>query len=119
MPAPTHWLAVAAALGAGIVGGASLGKMSPALPFLKEEFGLSLIAAGWLVSIFNVIAVGSAIFFGVFSDRVGALRFCLAGLATQILGGVLGMIATQAPLLLASRLIQGVGFLSTLVAVPI
>jgi MFS family permease len=42
---------------------------------------LSLVTAGWLVSMFNLIAVTSAIFLGVLADRVGALRFCYAGLA--------------------------------------
>ena len=40
--------------------------MAPALPLLKVEFGLSLVATGWLVSAFNTLAVGAAIFFGIF-----------------------------------------------------
>ena len=35
----TRWPAVLAAIFAGVVGGFAFGKMSPALPLLKEEFG--------------------------------------------------------------------------------
>jgi MFS family permease len=103
---------------AGVIGAFAFGKMSPALPLLKEEFGLSLIEAGWLVSSFNVLAVASAIFFGVLCDRVGALRFCIAGLACIAAGGLLGALLPAAPLLVASRVIEGVGFIAIVVSAP-
>ena len=55
-PAATRWPAVFAALFAGVVGGFAFGKMSPALPLLKDAFGLSLIQSGWLVAAFNALA---------------------------------------------------------------
>jgi len=64
----TRWPAVFAAIFAGIVGACAFGKMSPALPLLKTEVGLSLIEAGWLVSTFNALAAAGAILFGVFAD---------------------------------------------------
>lgn len=115
----TYWPAVLAALAAGVVGGASIGKMPPALPFITQEFGLSLVAAGWLVSMFNVIALLAAVFFGIASDRLGAWRFCLTGLAIQIAGGALGVLAHSAEALLASRVLEGVGFVSVVVAAPV
>ena len=97
----TRWPAVFAAFFAGVVGAFAFGKMSPALPLLKEEFGLSLIAAGWLVSAFNAIAATGALFFGAFADRFGALRFCMSGV-----------------LLIALRLVEGLGFLAVVVSAP-
>lgn len=117
-PASTRWPAVAAALFAGVIAGFTFGKMSPALPLLREEFGLSLIETGWLVSAFNTLAVASAIFFGLFADRVGALRFCLFGVGSVAAGGLLGALSPGAPLLIASRLIEGMGFLSIVVSAP-
>lgn len=114
----THWLAVLAALGAGVVTGAAISKMSPALPLLQSEFGLSLIATGWLVSTFNTIALASAIFFGLFCDRAGALRFCLCGLACMIAGGVLGVFAPSAAWIIVSRVIEGAGYVAILVSAP-
>ena len=114
----THWPAVLAAVAAGIVSGAAISKMSPALPLLQSEFGLSLIATGWLVSTFNAIALGSAIFFGLFCDRAGALRFCLCGLACMIAGGVLGVFAPSAAWIIVSRVIEGTGYVAILVSAP-
>ena len=114
----THWPAVVAALGAGVVTGAAIGKMSPALPLLQSEFGLSLIATGWLVSTFNTIALASAIFFGLLCDRAGALRFCLCGLACMIAGGALGVFAPSAAWIIVSRVIEGAGYVAILVSAP-
>lgn len=118
MPQGTHWRAVLAALSAGIVAGMSIGKMAPALPLLQSEFGLSLIGTGWLVSMFNTIAVAGAIFFGVLCDRAGALRFCGFGLACIIAGGVAGTLAPTAEWLVASRILEGTGFVAVIVAGP-
>jgi predicted MFS family arabinose efflux permease len=114
----THWPAVLAAMAAGVVSGAATSKISPALPLLQSEFGLSLIATGWLVSTFNTIALGSAIFFGLICERAGALRFCLYGLACTIAGGVLGVFAPTAAWLIVSRVIEGAGYVAILVSAP-
>ncbi|HTQ73242.1 MAG TPA: MFS transporter [Burkholderiales bacterium] len=117
-PAATRWPAVFAALFAGVVGACAFGKASPALPLLKSEFGLSLIEAGWLVSAFNALAAGGAIVFGVFADRVGALRFCVSGTVAIGAGSVLGAAASGAGGLIASRLLEGLGFLAVVVSAP-
>jgi MFS transporter, CP family, cyanate transporter len=114
----THWPAVFAAIFAGIVGACAFGKMSPALPLLKNEFGLSLIQAGWLVSTFNAIAATSAIFFGAFADRFGALRFCVSGVLLIGAGSALGALASGPGLLIALRLLEGLGFLAVVVSAP-
>ncbi len=114
----THTLALVAAIAAGVIGGCAFAKMSPALPLLKQELGLTLIQAGWLASAFNALAMVSAIVFGVLSDRAGALRFCVSGLACIAIGGVLGATATGAPLLIVSRLVEGVGFIAIIVSAP-
>lgn len=115
----TRWPAVFAAIFAGVVGAFAFGKMSPALPLLKEEFGLSLIEAGWLVSTFNALAAMGALLFGVFADRFGALRFCVSGVLLIAAGSALGALASGATLLIAMRLIEGLGFLAVVVSAPV
>ena len=115
----THWIAVAAALLPGVIGGALHGKMPTALPLLQGEFALSLIAAGWLVSMFSLVGLAGAVFLGLISDRVGALRLCLFGVGTQIAGGLLGAAAPGAATLIASRVIEGVGFVAVTVSAPL
>jgi MFS transporter, CP family, cyanate transporter len=117
-PARTRWAAVLAAVLAGVIGGFAFGKMSPALPSLQRELGLSLIQAGWLVAAFNVLAAASAFLFGVFADRVGALRLCIAGVLCVAAGSALGALAPDAGVLLASRVVEGLGFLAIVVSAP-
>jgi len=117
-PLRTHYLALVAAIAAGVIGGCAFAKMSPALPLLKTELGLTLIQAGWLASAFNALAMLSAIVFGVLSDRAGSLRFCVLGLACIAAGGLLGALAPGTPLLVASRLVEGIGFIAIIVSAP-
>jgi MFS transporter, CP family, cyanate transporter len=117
-PARTRWPAVLAAIFAGVVGGFAFGKMAPALPALRSEFGLSLVQAGWLVAAFNALAAASAIFFGIFADRVGAFRLCLAGVLCVAAGSALGALAPDGAVLVLSRFVEGLGFLSIVVSAP-
>ena len=110
--------AVAAALFAGVVAGCVSAKMAPALPVLKAELGLSLVQSGWLVSAFNGLAAAGAIFFGVFSDRLGALRFCLWGLGCLAAGGAIGALTHGPTPMILSRLLEGVGFMAVIVSAP-
>ena len=114
----THWPAVWAAIAAGIIAAAYVGKLPPAIPLLREEFGLSLVAAGWVNSIFNTLSVGIAALVGVLAGRYGALRFCGAGLATMVLGGALGAAAQGQAALFASRILEGGGFIAIAVSAP-
>jgi MFS family permease len=116
--AATCWPAVVAAILAGVIGACAFGKMSPALPLLKDEFGLTLIESGWLVSAFNAIAATGAIAFGAFADRLGALRFCVAGVLAIGAASALGAFAHGAGWLIASRLVEGLGFLAVVVSAP-
>lgn len=118
MQTRTSWPAVSAALAAGIISAGYIGKMPTALPTLTSELDLSLIASSWLVSMFNFIALACAIFFGLLTDRVGALRFCIAGLACLMLGGFGGAFAHSTAQLLASRVVEGAGFVAVIVSAP-
>ncbi len=118
MQSRTSWPAVGAALAAGVVAAGFVGKLPPALPALRDELGLSLVAAGWVVSTFNTVAVVAAVAFGVGADRVGALRFAAGAVVLLAAGGVGGALAPSTEWLLASRVLEGAGFLALAVAAP-
>lgn len=118
MPPHTRWPAVSVGIVAGVVAATFVGKLPGALPTLSEQFGLSLVAAGWVVSMFNTLAVVTAVFFGFVADRAGALRSCLAGLAALVLGGTMGALAASTDVLLAARFIEGAGFIAVGVSAP-
>jgi MFS transporter, DHA1 family, inner membrane transport protein len=55
----------------GVVAALSIGKLPPALPALRAEFGLSLAESGRLVSVFNTLGVVASIFMGLVTARIG------------------------------------------------
>jgi MFS family permease len=114
----TDWTAVGVALLAGVVAAAYVGKLPPAVPLLKADLGLSLVAAGWVASMFNVVAIGGALFVGLFADRIGALRACLAGLGLLVVGGSVGALAPGTGTLLVSRVVEGAGLIAVAVSAP-
>ena len=96
---------------AGLVCGAYIGKVPPALPAQRAELGLTLVESGFVASTFNVIGLSAGMFVGVLCDRFGHKRLGLAGLAVMALAGLLGAAAWDFPSLLASRFFEGVGFI--------
>ena len=112
----TRWPAVWAVFAGGLVCGAYIGKVPPALPLQRAELGLSLVESGFIATTFNVIGLLVGMFVGVLSDRFGHKRLGLAGLAVMALAGLLGAAAWNFPSLLASRFLEGVGFILFAVA---
>jgi MFS transporter, CP family, cyanate transporter len=117
-PAVSDWAAVLAAMGCGIAAAFNIGKVPIALAELRQEFGLSLVAAGWVASMFNTLAVFTAIFFGMACDRVGHLRMVGVGLAVSVAGGIAALFAHGSIGLLSSRVLEGMGFLFIAVSAP-
>jgi cyanate permease len=112
---------VLAAVMGGMAVGMNVGKVPLALPGLRAELGLSLVQAGWVSAMLTTLAVVAALGFGLAAGRIGALRMVLGGL-------VLSAVASLAALtvhgnadfgrLLASRFVEGAGFLAVAVAAP-
>jgi MFS family permease len=116
--AATDWLAVLAAVACGIAVAFNIGKVPIALGPLREEFGLSLVAAGWVASTFNTLAVFTAVFFGMACDRIGHLRMAAVGLAISVAAGIGALFVTDGVTLLLSRVVEGIGFLFVAVSAP-
>ena len=114
----TDWRAVLAAAACGVAVAFNVGKVPIAMTELRAEFGLSLVAAGWMSSMLNTLAVCTGLLFGLLGDRFGALRTCYTGLATSILGGLLGLAAGSEGVLLLSRFLEGAGLVAVAVSAP-
>lgn len=112
----TRWSAVWAVFAGGLVCGAYVGKVPPALPLQREELGLTLVQSGFIATTFNVIGMLVGMFVGVLCDRFGHKRLGLAGIGVLCLAGLLGAAAWDFPSLLASRFFEGVGFILFTVA---
>jgi DHA1 family inner membrane transport protein len=114
----TNWRGVWAVFAGGLVAGAYMTKVPPALPGLRAELGLTLVESGLIVTTFNVLGMLVGMLAGMVSDRLGRTRLALAGLAVMAAGGVLGAMAHGFTLLLVSRFVEGVGFIFFAVPAP-
>jgi len=112
----SDWRAVWAVFAGGLVAGAYIGKVPPALPVLRADFGLTLVETGYLATTLNALGGLVGMFAGVLSDRFGHKRIALGGLALMAAGGLLGALAPGYGLLLLSRFLEGAGFIMMTVA---
>jgi len=112
----TPWRGIWAVFAGGLVAGAYMTKVPPALPQLRAALDLSLVQATFIVTTFNVLGMLVGIIAGMLGDRYGRKRLALGGLGLMAAGGALGAAVNGFAALLASRFIEGVGFI--LFAVP-
>ncbi|RMC37991.1 MFS transporter [Paracoccus alkanivorans] len=112
------WSAILIIAGAGTVSAFQVGKVPMALSTIQDDLGLSLALASWLISAFAVVGAGFGTPIGLAVDRVGARRMVVGGLLLQALGSGLGGMAGGTGPLILSRVVEGLGFVSVLVAAP-
>lgn len=114
----THWPRVWIAFLAGCIAAFQIGKTFASLALIIDELDLSLVQAGLILSLFGLISAFAGAGFGLLSDRIGHLRIALAGMLVSACGAFLGATASGIEILLVSRLIEGFGFILTIVALP-
>jgi MFS family permease len=88
------------------------------MDLLRQEFWLSLVAAGWVASMLSTLAVFTALFIGIICDRIGHLRMTGIGLAISIVATLVGLFVDDSGGLLLTRFCEGVGFLVVVIAAP-
>ena len=114
----TRWDIVFIAFGAGIMAAGHIGKLPAALPAIRTELALDLVAAGWIVSIFNAVTILLGMLVGVFADRLGHRRVILLSLLMMAGGSVWGAMTHSELELLLARFTEGVGFVGVVVSAP-
>ena len=105
-------------MAAGIVGALHVGKVPPALPFLRADLGVSGLTAAWVLSIFAVMGALISVPFGAFADRVGHRRLIVAAMACIAIASALGAASANVTWLLIARVVEGFGFLAMAVSIP-
>lgn len=95
-----------------------VGKLPPALPLIRDELGIGLVAGGFVIALFTLVGMLLALVIGALAASLGRERLVLAGFASLVAGGALGALASGMPTLLASRLLEGVGFVAIGVSLP-
>jgi predicted MFS family arabinose efflux permease len=102
----------------GVCAAIHVGKLPPALPVLREALDISLVQAGFLISMVQMAAMGLGLAVGVASDALGLRRVMVAGLALLSATSAAGAFATDAWVLLALRAAEGLGFVLSVTPAP-
>lgn len=103
---------------AGIVAALHIGKLPPAIPVLQDELGVSLVQAGFLLSLVQLAGMLAGALIGVLADSAGLRRSILTGLGVLTATSVLGGFAGSAIELLVLRGFEGFGFLLVTLSGP-
>jgi MFS transporter, DHA1 family, inner membrane transport protein len=114
----THWRGVALVVAAGVVASLQVGKVAIAVPQLRADFGLDLSMVGWLMAMFSLLGVAGAVPVGAWVARAGDRRLVLAGLLAIAAGSTAGALANGMAMLLAGRVVEGLGFVLITIAGP-
>ena len=103
---------------AGISAALHIGKLPPALPVLRDALDISLVQAGFLLSLVQFAGMTLGLAIGAAADGWGPRRTMLAGLAILSGASFVGGFARSAEALLALRALEGVGFLLASLPAP-
>lgn len=103
---------------AGISAAMHVGKLPPALPVLHDALGVTLLEAGFLLSLVQVAGMLGGILIGVTADGVGLKRSVTTGLAVLTVASALGGFAHDASQLMVLRGFEGLGFMLAVLPVP-
>jgi len=114
----SNWTPILLAVGAGVLTAMQIGKVPPALPVIAEDLELSRVTAGLVASLFFVVGAVFGVVVGAMADRFGERRLLYGGLLLLTLGSLIGGLNAATGILLATRVIEGVGYIAIMVSAP-
>jgi MFS transporter, CP family, cyanate transporter len=100
----------------GISAALHVGKLPPALPVLRDALGVTLMEAGFLLSLVQLAGMTLGLPVGLAADSLGLKRTMVGGLVILSAASLLGGWAHEPQTLMLLRAVEGFGFL--LVAMP-
>lgn len=95
-----------------------VGKLPVAIPELRQTLGLSLLQAGFLLSLVQFAGMTLGLLVGLAADRLGPRRLMLMGLVLLAAGSAAGAGSPDVNSLLLTRAIEGMGFLMAVLPAP-
>jgi MFS transporter, CP family, cyanate transporter len=113
-PRSAAWIVFAA----GVCAALHVGKLPPAIGALQQALGMTLLEAGFLLSLVQAAGMAAGIGFGVVADAMGLRRSMLLGLLLLAGASAAGAVAPGVPALLALRALEGFGFLLVVLPAP-
>lgn len=114
----TRWGLVFLLICAGILAAFQVGKAAIAVPELRDALGIGLYFASWIVGALGALGAMIGLPAGLLLTLFPPRRTLIAGLATLGIGSVLGALTESGGWLLATRVIEGFGFVCTILSAP-
>ena len=109
MPKPPSTLFAVALVAITLIGPLSIHLFLPALPQVKDAFGISDGLAQFTFSITLFTMAGTTLIYGALSDHYGRRPVLLSGLVLFLVGIALAALAPTVELFIVGRLIQAIG----------
>ena len=103
------YLAVTAVLAAIMMGVLDGTVMNVALPTLSHEFGVTPSDSIWVVNAYQLVVTMMLLGFAAIGDVFGYRRVFLAGVSIFVTASALCAISTSFEMMVASRVLQGIG----------
>jgi MFS transporter, CP family, cyanate transporter len=103
---------------AGMTAALHVGKLPPALTALKASLDITLLQAGFLVSLVQLAGMSLGLLVGLFADSLGLRRSMALGLSVLMAASILGGLAQTPTVLLLFRALEGIGFLLVVLPAP-
>ncbi|MEV7342217.1 MFS transporter [Streptomyces sp. NPDC093544] len=111
----SSWIVIVAA---GVAAGLQVWKLPPALPYLRHDLSLTLVQAGTLLGIIQLAGMLGGLAISLLAELIGERRCLSGGLILLFVGSAGGGFAWSAAPLLASRAVEGAGFMLVAVTGP-
>lgn len=102
----------------GVVAALHVGKLPPAIATLQQALGVTLVQAGFLLSLVQLAGMSLGVAFGVLADGLGLKRSMVLGLTLLALVSAAGGAAPGVPALMTLRAAEGLGFLLVVLPAP-
>ncbi len=105
----TAWVIVAIAFLGGVALACAQNKVPPVIDVVMLGFGIGETDAGWLTSVFTIMGMITALPASWLLQKLGAKRIGVISLVCCAVGSAAGAFCTDFWMLLATRVVEGVG----------
>lgn len=94
-------------------------KVPTIMTSIMDKYELSAAGGSWLMSIFTLMSVFSAVLFGILSQKFSPKKIIVFATAIIVLGSVIGAFSGVGWLLIASRALEGIALTAVTTCGPI
>lgn len=103
------WIVAFATIFAGVSLALVQNKVAPCMELIQGAFNIDMATAGWLSSLFSLVGIIIAIPAAIILNKLGPKKSGIIALACAIGGSLIGLLIDSVPVLMASRIVEGMG----------